>query len=445
MNLNPANSTLTLVQAQQKRADMAVKAAIYIMLANGLVLLVIEGAMGQYINAALDVLLLFICAAYFAIAKHHKRVAAHYLFWIVFGYLCFVAYSDAPYNGAPRTQHLYFIPLALMPHVIFFSEKSWVRYSYTFISVIMLLYFTISDTGNIITDPGYTDSARYWMATFNAVIAGISTLVVIHIIHINLDAAVKTNQQLGQAVFEKQLELFFQPQVNSEGKLTGAEALIRWHHPTSGLLTPIYFIPFAEKSGSIIEVGRWVLGQACAQLEIWQQNPAFKHFILSVNVSVRELTHPDFAQMLYKTIQKYDINPSSLRIEITESAFIDNLDAVVTTIQDLQQKGITFSLDDFGMGYSSLNHLRQLPLFELKIDKQFTKGIPQNEYDVNIVKTMIELGKSLGLSTIAEGVENEAQWHCLKEFGCEYFQGFLFGKPMSASAFSRKYHLQTSA
>jgi diguanylate cyclase (GGDEF)-like protein/PAS domain S-box-containing protein len=234
---------------------------------------------------------------------------------------------------------------------------------------------------------------------------------------------------LRKALKERQFILFYQPQVDRDGRLTGAEALVRWQHPTRGLVSPAEFIPFAEESGLIEFVGQWVLETACAQLVAWSANLATMHLRLAINVSAHEFCHLEFVSRTLTAIDRFGIDPRKLMLELTESAMFTTVDETLAKMSALKTRGVCFSIDDFGIGYSSLTYLKNMPLDQLKLDRSFIADVLTNPNDAAIARTIIALGESLKIEVIAEGVETEGQRRFLALHGCHAYQGFLFGRP----------------
>ena len=245
--------------------------------------------------------------------------------------------------------------------------------------------------------------------------------------------ALEADMRLGLA--QQQFMLFYQPQVDGEGHITGAEALLRWHHPERGMVSPAEFIPLAEQSGFILPLGQWVLETACEQLVNWAQEPASRELTLAINVSARQFRQIGFVEQVLDVIQQTGADPTRIKLELTESLLVNNLDDVIGKMRALKSCGVGFSLDDFGTGYSSLSYLRQLPLDQLKIDQSFVRDVLVDPNDAVIARTIIALGLSLGLSVIAEGVETEGQRAFLATNGCYAYQGYLFARPMPAAEF----------
>jgi len=231
------------------------------------------------------------------------------------------------------------------------------------------------------------------------------------------------------ALDRQQFVLYFQPQVNSAGNVLGAEVLIRWNHPQRGMVPPFEFIPIAEESDLINQIGLWVLRTACAQLKQWQQSPRTAHLQLAVNVSARQFRQEDFVDIVRSAITESGVAPAGLKLELTESLVLEDVRDTVAKMNAARQLGVRFSMDDFGTGQSSLSYLTQLPLDQLKIDQSFVRNIGITPSDGMIVQTIIGMARNLSLEVIAEGVETRAQEVFLARNGCTLYQGYLFGKP----------------
>jgi diguanylate cyclase (GGDEF)-like protein/PAS domain S-box-containing protein len=242
-------------------------------------------------------------------------------------------------------------------------------------------------------------------------------------------------KELGKAIKHHQFQLYYQIQLSHTGQALGAEALIRWQHPERGMISPFDFIPLAEETGLILPIGQWVLETACAQLKAWSNNPLTQELIIAVNVSAKQFHQEDFVEQLLATITRHDINPTRLKLELTESMLVDNINEIITKMDTLSKIGIRFSLDDFGTGYSSLQYLKKLPLNQLKIDQSFVRDITSDSSDKAIVRTIITMAHSLDINVIAEGVETAEQRRFLLDNGCKYYQGYLFSKPVPIDQF----------
>jgi len=238
---------------------------------------------------------------------------------------------------------------------------------------------------------------------------------------------------LHRALDARQFLLYYQPQVDEQGKTIGVEALVRWQHPLRGLVSPAEFIPIAESSGLILSLGVWILETACVQLVRWAADPTTNAQSIAVNLSARQFRQHDFVAQVQSILQLTGANPQRLELELTESQLIDDLGGVVQKMDALKALGVRISLDDFGTGYSSLNVLKRLPLDQLKIDQSFVHDLLLDDSSASIVRAIITLGDSLKLQVIAEGVETSEQRDALAALGCRYFQGYLFGRPLPIS------------
>tara|TARA_R110002153_G_scaffold52597_2_gene147372 strand:+ start:13222 stop:15792 length:2571 start_codon:yes stop_codon:yes gene_type:complete len=248
-------------------------------------------------------------------------------------------------------------------------------------------------------------------------------------------ARVELENELREAIEQQQFQLHYQLQVDYTGQPLGAEVLIRWQHPQRGIIPPLHFIPLSEDIGLILPIGQWVLDTVCAQLKIWQQDPLTSDIVLAVNVSAKQLHQANFVEQVLATLQRHGTNPARLKLELTESMLVDNINDIIAKMNVLNKIGIRFSLDDFGTGYSSLQYLKMLPLEQLKIDRSFVQDIATNTSDRTIVHTIITMASSLGINVIAEGVETTEQRRLLWDNGCLQYQGYLFSKPVSLKEF----------
>jgi len=242
-------------------------------------------------------------------------------------------------------------------------------------------------------------------------------------------------EDLRQALALGQFVLHYQAQVDSTGQVRGAEVLLRWFHPQRGLIAPGQFIPLAEEAGLIAPIGSWVLETTCLQLACWATQPTMAGLTLSVNVSSHQFREADFVQRVRQILLHTGADPKRLRLELTESIMVRDVDDVVAKMSALGDQGLAFSLDDFGTGYSSLAYLKRMPIDQLKIDQGFVRDILTDHNDAAIARMVIVLAESMGLSVIAEGVETQQQRDCLAAMGCHEYQGYLFGRPVPVKDF----------
>ena len=241
--------------------------------------------------------------------------------------------------------------------------------------------------------------------------------------------------ELRQAIDAHQFLLHYQPQVDSSNRIIGCEALLRWLHPERGLVSPAEFIPLAEDTGLILPIGKWVLEDTCIVLAAWEKRPELAHLTIAVNVSARQFRSETFVEQVIDALEDSGANPCRLKLELTESLLVDDVDSLISKMSALKSRGVSFSLDDFGTGYSSLSYLKRLPIDQLKIDQSFVRDVLTDSNDASIAQTIVTLGQSLGLSVIAEGVETEAQRDFLARHECFAYQGYLFSHPLPLTDF----------
>jgi diguanylate cyclase (GGDEF)-like protein/PAS domain S-box-containing protein len=243
-------------------------------------------------------------------------------------------------------------------------------------------------------------------------------------------ARVELETDMRQGLERQEFLLYYQPVVDEQARVTGVEALMRWQHPLRGLIPPGEFIPVAEQTGLILALGQWGLEMACAQLVAWSAAPATQHLTIAVNVSARQFHHPEFSGRLLTLLRTSGANPYRLKLELTESLLLTDIEDAIVKMGELRSVGVRFALDDFGTGYSSLSYLKRLPLDQLKIDQSFVRDILSDANDAAIARTILNLAQSLDLGVVAEGVETAGQYESLLSKGCKAFQGYFFGHPV---------------
>ena len=255
------------------------------------------------------------------------------------------------------------------------------------------------------------------------------------VMQLAVETRVTLEADLRFAVLNRQLEMHYQIQVCEGHRPLGAEVLLRWMHPERGMIMPGQFIPLAEESSLITEIGDWVLDAACRQLSLWSQTPQLCTLSLAVNVSAQQFHQHDFVPKVTALTRLHNINPALLKLELTENVILNDVDDVVAKMRVLKELGVKLSMDDFGTGYSSLSYLKQLPLDQLKIDRSFVRDIATDSNDAVMVQTIIDMAQNFRIEVIAEGVETEEQLQFLKRKGCWAYQGYLFGKPVPIAEF----------
>lgn len=259
--------------------------------------------------------------------------------------------------------------------------------------------------------------------------------------HTTLFSRAALEVELRKALPLQQFKMFYQVQYQGS-EVIGAEVLLRWVHPDRGIISPAEFIPLAEDTGLIMPIGEWVLNEACNQLRIWQMSEETKHLTLAVNVSARQFAQEHFVEDVLVSLERNGIQGSHLKLELTESMVLLDIEDTIAKMSQLKLHGVRFSLDDFGTGYSSLMHLKRLPINQLKIDHSFIRDIMMDSDDAEIVQTIISMGHTLRLNVIAEGVETNEQQQFLLHCGCDCYQGYLFGRPMPLEEFEETFFPQ---
>jgi diguanylate cyclase (GGDEF)-like protein len=256
------------------------------------------------------------------------------------------------------------------------------------------------------------------------------------VMHAQVNDLLQMETALRLAVERREFIVYYQSIVDLETfKISGFEALIRWNHPEKGFISPANFIPLAEETGLIVEIGEWVLREACQQMERWQKIfPSDPPLFVSVNLSSKQFIQSDLIERVAQIIKETKINPEGLKLEITESAVMDDVDSATEMLKKLRALGIKLSIDDFGTGYSSLSYLHRFPIDTLKVDRSFVVNMSEDSENVEIVRTIVSLAQNLGMNVIAEGVETKEQLAALRKLGCENGQGYLFSKPVAAKA-----------
>ncbi|MGE8362732.1 putative bifunctional diguanylate cyclase/phosphodiesterase [Pseudomonas sp.] len=368
--------------------------------------------------------------------RNHPRSANLLLFGVLMVVIVGTALVlDPPSAAAPRATHLYLLPLAVGALMAFREERLWLRYGVAALSLVLFVGLA-SSPWSPVTGYGLPDEVRVIGSWMQAAVAMGMLFMLLYILQTDTAERSELYRDLQTALREEQFVLYYQPQLDSHGKVTGAEVLIRWQHPQRGLVPPGEFIDHAEKTGLIIPIGHWVLKQTCAQLQAWKDDPLFGDIGLAVNISQNQFRQPTFVGDVLTLIEAHGIAPHHLELELTETLIVQDMEDLTRKMTALVERDVRFSLDDFGTGFSSLSHLKQLPLSTLKIDRSFIFDVLTDTNSKAIVRTVIALGQSMGMTVIAEGVETAAQRQFLSDNGCSRFQGYLFSKPLPLEAFS---------
>jgi len=367
--------------------------------------------------------------------RGNTRAAAILIFCAVYVILSvFCTFMDVPTPEVPRSNQNYFLVLALFASLAFKDDTPWLRHGMIVAALIAFIFFA-SNTWGVMTGYALGDDVRMagtWI--HNILVTGL-LYALVWVMQANLSERSAIESDLRKALLGNQLVLHYQPQTGDDGRIMGAEALVRWRHPVKGMIPPADFIPLAEQTGLILAIGHWVLGTACAQLMAWARDPATSHLSVAVNVSALQFKQDDYVSQVISVLDRSGANPALLKLELTESMLVNDVNDIISKMNLLKAKGVGLSLDDFGTGYSSLSYLKKLPLDQLKIDQSFVRDMLTDDDDVAIVRTLVALGRAMDLHVIAEGVETEAHRQLLAEVGCYSYQGYLLSRPVPIGDF----------
>lgn len=348
--------------------------------------------------------------------------------------VAFALLFDVPSAAVPRTTHLYLLVIALIGFINNRREPSALQAP--IIGLCLATFIAIAAINPFLPFAvPMSESVRSIAGWINA---GISVLMLggcIVAMHTDLSRDTEIARELQRALWKQQFRLVYQPQMDSAGHVLGAEVLLRWTHPKRGEIPPSDFIPLAERVGLMPQLGSWIIAEACRTLSGWRADDGRKKLTLSVNVAADQFVQPDFYDTLNQAVERSGVDPERLKLELTETVFVNDLDAIAAKLGLLRQAGFAISLDDFGTGYSSLSYLRQLPLNQIKVDRSFVRGVAESRRAAALAKTIVQIGHDLGLDVLAEGIETEEQHLIMRGYGCTGFQGFHFGRPMPLPAF----------
>ncbi|MDX1297721.1 MAG: EAL domain-containing protein [Pseudomonas sp.] len=429
------SSDLVLI-GQRRERRMRLLASLVLLLVGGFwcIFFTLKGAWGIVL---MDLVLILSGLGVFILTlRHQARFANLLLFGVIISVIVgMTLLLDPPSAAAPRATHLYLLPFAVMALMAFRDEPVWLRYG---VSVLCLGLFTVLASSSWAPASAYSlpDEVRVIGSWLQSIAAMLMLFVLLHILQ--SDAAERSilDRDLHLALREQQFVLHYQPQLNQAGKVIGAEVLIRWQHPQRGLVAPAEFIAHAEQTGMIIPIGQWVLEQAVKQLRCWRDDPLYAGINLAVNISQKQFRQPSFVAEVLTLLDAHAIDAHLLDLELTETLIVQDIDDLLRKMAALAERGVRFSLDDFGTGFSSLSYLKRLPLDTLKIDRSFICDVLTDSSSATIVRSVIGLGQSMGMTVIAEGVETAAQQQFLLSCGCTQFQGYLFSKPLPLEAFA---------
>lgn len=366
-------------------------------------------------------------------ARRRKRFDSRSLLivsHVIFAVITLISIIDAPIEQVPRSVHLYFLPLAAGAAFTFEARERYGSALFPLICVAMCALFSTGALDSIAPNLSPPLEVRLIGAIFNPLLAMSVLATVFFIYRADSGKRLSLERELARAVRESRIDVLYQPQVSASGQVSGAEALVRWRRASGKAVAPDVFIPLAEESGLIKEIGLEVLRQACAVVQRWSADAVMRQIRVSVNISPMQLADADFVPSMMAVIQQAGIAPSSLEFELTESALCDHAPSTLERMRQIEALGISWALDDFGTGFSSLSALRTLPVRRLKIDRQFVLDASAEHGGPELLGKIIEISQVMGMEALAEGVETQAQLQQLIRLGCTRFQGYLFGRPM---------------
>lgn len=353
------------------------------------------------------------------------------LFVVIFCYR-----YDVPDDSVQRTTHLYLPVIALVGYMNYQQYRSRMQIVIILLSLAAFIFYC-STVGALSMDDPISRSFRVVSSWLNPVLATLFLFGGIVAMHTDFSRRAQRAKAIQHALYNEQFMLMYQPMVNAAGQVTGSEALIRWNHPTLGLLPPSAFLPDAQDAGLMPMIGEWVISHAFSDLLKWQDAEVTRSLTVSINITADHLMQPDFVRKLLKRVHADNIPCQQVHLELTESVFVSDPETVAARMNELAGAGFRFSLDDFGTGFSSLSTLRGLPLEQIKIDRSFITSAAENEKGGVIARNIARMGSELSLEVVAEGIETEQQWSMMKEYGCTVFQGFLFSPPVTSAEFAQ--------
>ncbi|MFS2224671.1 EAL domain-containing protein [Pantoea sp. B65] len=353
-------------------------------------------------------------------------IIAHILLFI----LIVASLADKTTGDAFHSEFNYLIVLTVGASLVFRQEKIYLRIVFPLICFVSFLFLMMSGITFSHSELNLPKSFERSLYIFNMSFYSLILLLTTFVYRSDYSSQALLRKDLQAAINDNMLEIYYQPQVNKHREIIGVESLLRWKHRQRGYISPDVFIPIAEKYGMMITLGWWVMENSMKQISNWHHVPKLKDAVVSVNISPLQLLEVSFKNKVCELISRYQIPAGKLKFEITESTLIYDYNKIRDIILELNTYGIKWSIDDFGSGYSSLKLLLDIPVDDVKIDKSLIMSLEKSDSNIILIKTIIDLCKELGITPLAEGVENEVQYSILKDMGCEIFQGFHFSKPL---------------
>ncbi|MCJ8148643.1 putative bifunctional diguanylate cyclase/phosphodiesterase [Shinella sedimenti] len=396
--------------------------------------------MGAWPLVAMDVAVVFVAFLSLVLARRNQLSAAllfsQSAFLVIITTLCLI--FDVPREAAPRVSHLFLLVLALLGYINYRREQSRPQLAIVALCVIAFVVFASTTAAPSFAQP-IPETFQIYGSWVNTIVAVGLLCIGVYVMQLELARDLDKARAIKAALRNREFELFYQPQVDETGRLTGAEALLRWRRGDGTHVPPAEFIPAAEQAGLMPAIGEWVLTQACETLAAWRHDPATSGLKLAINVSADHFMKLDFVETVLDCLRTLEIDPALLKLELTESMMANDIDAISEKMRDLRTAGLFISLDDFGTGYSSLSHLRRLPVQEIKIDRSFVQDIVENRRNRVLLKSIFDMAHMLEFVVVAEGVETLEQLRLLRSFDCTAFQGYYFGRPVPLGEFQTRW------
>ena len=370
-----------------------------------------------------------VASAFYGSLKKHLYIITHALLFSIV--LLFVL--DNNHVAGKHSEYNYLVALTIGGALVLRQQSNYLSKTFPLICLTIYLFFII--TGLTWQHGGWQLNmpleAGFYIV--NSIVPVIALLLTVFTTRGDYSETDLIKRELALAIEKNQLDLYYQPQVDSLKNLIGFEALLRWKHPVKGFISPEVFIPVAEKSGLIIDIGKWVMERTLQQISDWDRMHHLGDLVFSINISPLQLMHRDFTHETLLTLSHYKIRPERLKFEITETTFIYDQQRIGDVITHFSQLGVKWAIDDFGVGYSSLKSISDFAIDDIKIDKSLIMQIFKNESAALVVQKTIELSRDMGLKVLAEGIESEEYFTWLRDKGCHLFQGYYFARPLPAA------------
>jgi len=437
-NTNASRREIDWVDKKFPRSDRIIKIRKILSLTSFVsTVLGISWAACYFMYARFELALVFVGLSLVGVLSYFASKKFNYILFVVIAnslliVIAAISFYDTPLPYVPRSAHVFFLPLAMGVVFIFNQNDKYMGKVFPKICLLFFAAFGIGILDSIHLENSPPENIRMVGAYSNYIFSVLLLLCIIRIYRNDMNEKASLGLDLAQAVAKNEIVVHYQPQVDEQQRILGIEALVRWQHPERGLLSPDKFIPLAEESLLIREIGLEVLRQSCQLLNQWANDPVLKNKYIAVNVSPLQLDDDDFVAAVKQVILDAEVSPENIELELTESAQCVSMEDAKKKMQALQDFGVRWALDDFGAGFSSLGILSVLPVHRLKIDRQFVKEIEHSASSIKLLKKVLEISEVMGMTATVEGVENASQFKMLTGLGCKNFQGYLFGRPQSA-------------